>query len=96
MRPWRSAIHPNNSAPISWPRKPAEIIKPIRSGESFQRGARTGRTDAIASASKASKKVATPTMMRVLICQADGGRRSSRATIVSIEEDAATSLIAAS
>jgi hypothetical protein len=34
-------------------------------------------------ASKASKKVAVPTMMRVLICQDDSGRRSMRARISS-------------
>jgi hypothetical protein len=33
------------------------------------------------SASKASKKVAAPTMMRVVICQDDSGRRSMRARI---------------
>src|SRR5215467_9990368 len=39
-----------------------------------------GSTDAIASASKASKKVATPTMIRTFTCQAEVGRRSMRAT----------------
>src|SRR5882724_10021722 len=46
----------------------------------------TGRTDAIASASKASKKVATPTMIRALTCHHEVGRRSSRATMSSTDE----------
>jgi hypothetical protein len=46
----------------------------------------TGSTDAIANASKASKKVATPTMMRALTCHHEVGRRSSRATTSSTEE----------
>src|SRR5919109_751071 len=46
----------------------------------------TGSTDAIASASKASKKVATPTMMRALTCHHEVGRRSSLATMSSTDE----------
>jgi hypothetical protein len=46
----------------------------------------TGRIDAIAKASKASKKVATPTMMRALTCHQEVGRRSRRATISSTDE----------
>src|SRR6516162_7884355 len=45
----------------------------------------TGSTDAIASASKASKKVATPTMIRALTCRHEVGRRSSRATMSSTD-----------
>src|SRR5262245_30706919 len=45
----------------------------------------TGSTDAIASASKASKKVATPTMIRALTCHHEVGRRSSRATMSSTD-----------
>src|SRR6516165_963970 len=45
----------------------------------------TGSTDAIASASKASKKVATPTMIRALTCHHEMGRRSSRATMSSTD-----------
>jgi hypothetical protein len=86
IRPKRSAIQPNNSAPSSCPRKPAEIITPICGGVSFQRGTMTGRIEAIAKASKASKKVATPTMMRALTCHQEVGRRSSRATMSSADE----------
>jgi hypothetical protein len=53
----------------------------------------TGRTDAMASASKASKKVATPTMIRVLICHHEVGKRSSRATMRSTAEGGAPSLM---
>jgi hypothetical protein len=42
-----------------------------------------GSTYAIESASKASKKVAVPTMMRVRICQDDSGSRSMRARMSS-------------
>ena len=45
----------------------------------------TGSTDAIASASKASKKVATPTMIRAFTCHHEVGRRSSRATMSSTD-----------
>src|SRR5262249_54639556 len=85
IRPWRSAIQPNNSAPSNCPRNPAEIINPISGGVSFQSGTMTGSTDAIASASKASKKVATPTMIRTLTCHHEVGRRSSRATMSSTD-----------
>src|SRR5262249_43579274 len=46
----------------------------------FHMGTITGSTEAIASASKASKKVATPTMIRTFTCQAEVGSRSMRAT----------------
>ena len=46
----------------------------------------TGSTVAIASASKASKKVATPTMIRVLTCHHEVGSRSSRATMLSTDD----------
>ena len=61
-------------------------MSPICGGVSFQSGTMTGRTDAIANASKASKKVATPTMMRALTCHDEEGRRSSRATMSSTDE----------
>src|SRR3954454_14610134 len=51
--------------------------------DSFPIGTSTGRTVAIAMASKASKKVATPTMIRVLTCQDEVGSRSIRATTLS-------------
>src|SRR5215471_13287146 len=78
-------MKPNSSAPTSWPAKPAEIMSPICGGVSFQSGTMTGRIDAITSASKASKNVATPTMIRALTCHHDVGRRSSRATILSTD-----------
>src|SRR5262245_38320103 len=56
----------------------------------------TGSTEAIANASKASKKVATPTMMRALTCHAEVGRRSRRATISSTEERVPAASIASS
>src|SRR5262249_26666091 len=56
----------------------------------------TGSTDAIASASKASKKVATPTMMRALTCHHEVGRRSSRATMSSTGERVPTGSISSS
>ena len=93
MRPKRSPIQPNNSAPISWPTKPAEISKPICGGVSFHSGTSTGRTVAMASASKASKKVATPTMMRVLTCHHEVGSRSIRATTSSTEPADAVELM---
>ena len=61
-------------------------MKPICGGVSFHSGTMTGSTVAIASASKASKKVATPTMIRVFTCHHEVGRRSSRATMSSTEE----------
>src|SRR4051794_12698016 len=51
--------------------------------ESFHNGASTGRTVAIAMASKASKNVATPTMIRVFTCHHEVGSRSIRATTLS-------------
>src|SRR5262245_45735691 len=78
-------MNPKSNAPTSWPAKPAEIKKPICGGASFQSGTSTGSTLAIASASNASKKVATPTMMRALTCHHDVGRRSSRATTSAVD-----------
>ena len=85
IRPYFSAIQPKNSAPRSWPRKPAEIRKPICGGVSFHIGTMAGNTDAIARASKASKNVATPMMIRVLTCHHETGSLSTRATISSAE-----------
>ena len=51
--------------------------------ESFHIGTSTGRTVAMAMASKASKNVATPTMIRVLTCHHEVGSRSIRATTLS-------------
>src|SRR5712691_11078076 len=79
-------MKPNSSAPSNWPANPAEIMTPICGGVSFQSGTMTGRIDAMTSASKASKKVATPTMIRALTCHHDVGRRSNRATISSTDE----------
>ena len=56
---------------------------PICGGVSFHIGTRAGRTEAIASASNASKNVATPIMMRVLTCHQETGSRSTRAAISS-------------
>jgi len=56
----------------------------------------TGSTDAITSASNASKNVATPTMMRAFTCHDEVGRRSSRATISSTVERALTASIVSS
>src|SRR5580658_4774776 len=83
MRPYFSAIQPKNKAPSNCPRKPDEMRNPICGGVSFQICTIAGRIEAIASASNASKKVATPIMMRVLTCHQEIGRRSTRATISS-------------
>ena len=48
---------------------------------SFQSGTNAGRTEAIERASKASKNVAMPMIMRVLTCHHDIGSRSMRARI---------------
>src|SRR5262249_54762732 len=85
IRPWRSAIQPNNSAPSNCPKNPAEIINPICGGVSFPSGGMTGSTDAIASASKGSKKVGAPARIRALTCHHEVGRRSSRATMSSTD-----------
>ena len=50
---------------------------------SFHIGTSTGSTVAMAMASKASKNVATPTMIRVLTCHHEVGSRSIRATTLS-------------
>src|ERR1700716_56110 len=52
----------------------------------------TGRTNAMTSASNASKNVAEPTTERMKLCHLETGSRSTRATIVSA--DRAISLIA--
>ena len=54
-------------------------------GLSFHIGTSTGSTVAIAMASKASKKVATPTMIRVFMCHHAVGSRSILAAISPIE-----------
>ena len=82
MRPTRSAIQPNSMAPINWPVKPMAISPPTLAGAIFQSCTITGNTDAIASESKASKNVATPTMTRAFTCQLEIGRRSMRSGIV--------------
>ena len=51
--------------------------------ESFHSGTSTGSTVAMAMASKASKNVATPTMIRVFTCHHEVGSRSIRATTLS-------------
>ena len=58
-------------------------MKPISGPVSFHIGTSTGSTVAMAMASKASKNVATPTMIRVLTCHHDVGSRSIRATTLS-------------
>ena len=63
--------------------KPPEIIDPdLRAGE-LPQGHQRRKMVAIASASKASKNVATPTMIRVLTCHHEVGSRSMRATTLS-------------
>src|SRR5580704_5804693 len=59
--------------------------KPICGLLSFHNGTSTGSTKAMASASKASKKVATPMMIRVRTCHHEIGIRSIRATTSSME-----------
>src|ERR1700722_1790801 len=59
--------------------------KPICGPLSFHNGTSTGSTKAMASASKASKKVATPMMIRVRTCHHEIGIRSIRATTSSME-----------
>src|SRR5262249_55947702 len=63
------------------PRNPAEIINPICGGGSFQSGAMTGSTHAVARAAKAAKKGGAPTKNRALTCPHEGGNRSSPATM---------------
>jgi len=58
-------------------------MKPMSGPVSFHIGTSTGSTVAMAMASKASKNVATPTMIRVLTCHHDVGSRSIRATMLS-------------
>src|SRR6185312_9454732 len=58
-------------------------MKPICGPVSFHIGTSTGSTVAMAMASKASKNVATPTMIRVLTCHHEVGSRSIRATTLS-------------
>src|SRR5580700_271678 len=59
--------------------------KPICGPLSFHNGTSTGSTKAMASASNASKNVATPMMIRVRTCHHEIGIRSIRATTSSIE-----------
>src|SRR5580700_10229276 len=59
--------------------------KPICGPLSFHNGTSTGSTKAMASASNASKNVATPMMIRVRTCHHEIGMRSIRATTSSIE-----------
>src|SRR6202451_433597 len=58
--------------------------KPICGPLSFHNGTSTGSTKAMASASKASKNVATPMMIRVRTCHHEIGIRSIRATTSSM------------
>src|SRR5262249_30324339 len=85
IRPWRSAIQPNNSAPSNCPRNPAEIINPICGGGSFPSGAITRRTHAVPTPAKAAKKGATPAIIHALTCHHEVGNRSSRATMSSTD-----------
>src|SRR5580658_10143810 len=59
--------------------------KPICGPLRCHAGTSTGSTKAMASASKASKKVATPMMIRVRTCHHEIGIRSMRATTSSME-----------
>src|SRR5262249_40126770 len=85
IRPWRSAIQPNNSAPSNCPRNPAEIINPICGGGSFQSGAMNGRTHAIARAAEAAKKVGAATRNPALTRHHQAGDHPSRAPVSSTE-----------
>src|SRR3954462_10409286 len=58
-------------------------MKPMSGGVSFHIGTSAGSTVAMAMASKASKNVATPTMIRVFTCHHEVGSRSIRATTLS-------------
>ncbi len=58
--------------------------KPICGPLSFHIGTSTGSTKAMANASNASKKVATPMMIRVRTCHHEIGIRSIRATTSSM------------
>src|ERR1700691_1832498 len=60
------------------------MSKPICGPFKCQAGTRTGKTKAMESASKASKNVATPMMIRALTCHNEIGRRSIRATTSSM------------
>src|SRR3984957_15613428 len=66
--------------------------KPICGPLSFHNGTSTGSTKAMASASKASKNVATPMMSRVRTCHHEIGIRSIRATTSSMLPGAMLSL----
>src|SRR5437764_10672183 len=69
------------------------MMKPMSGPESFHSGTSTGRTVAMAMAAKASKNVATPTMIRVLTCHHEVGSRSIRATTLSTAPAGAAKLV---